>query len=83
MHAGVMNSGYHGAVGALIKVMKPHGLRLFKDARIAQLVFHRMSEKTEGYKGVYQGSGDGTEQANDDSTGLKGFNDNETVLLQY
>lgn len=56
VHAGVMDSGYHGAVGALLQVMNPHGLRLFKDARIAQLVFHRMSEKTEGYKGVYQGS---------------------------
>jgi dUTP pyrophosphatase len=56
IHAGVMDSGYHGAVGALLQVMNPHGLRLFKDARIAQLVFHQMSEKTEGYKGVYQGS---------------------------
>jgi dUTP pyrophosphatase len=56
VHAGVMDSGYYGAVGALLQVMNPHGLRLFKDARIAQLVFHQMSEKTEGYKGVYQGS---------------------------
>jgi dUTP pyrophosphatase len=55
MHAGVMDSGYRGAVGALLQVVNPHGLRLWKDARLAQLVFHQMSEKTEGYKGVYQG----------------------------
>jgi dUTP pyrophosphatase len=56
VHAGVMDSGYYGAVGALLQVMNPYGLRLFMDARIGQLVFHRMSEKTGGYKGVYQGS---------------------------
>ncbi|PMD57577.1 deoxyuridine 5'-triphosphate nucleotidohydrolase [Hyaloscypha bicolor E] len=55
VHAGVMDSGYRGAVGALLQVANPHGLRLWKDARLAQIVFHHMTEKTEGYKGVYQG----------------------------
>jgi dUTP pyrophosphatase len=64
-----MDSGYHGAVGALLQVMNPHGLRLFKDARIVQLVFHRMSN--------------GTEQTNNDFTGLKGFDNKGTALLQY
>jgi dUTP pyrophosphatase len=54
--AGVMDSGYRGAVGALLQVVNPHGLRLWKDARMAQIVFHQMNEKTEGYQGVYQGS---------------------------
>ncbi|KAF2029913.1 deoxyuridine 5'-triphosphate nucleotidohydrolase [Setomelanomma holmii] len=43
--------------GALIHagVVNPHGLRLIKDAKLAQMVFHQMSEPVEGYNGVYQG----------------------------
>lgn len=55
LNAGVLDSGYEGAVGALLQVLNPHGLRLFRDARLAQFVFHQMSEKVEGYDGVYQG----------------------------
>jgi dUTP pyrophosphatase len=55
VHAGVIDSGYRGAVGALLQVANPHGLRLWKDARLAQIVFYYMIKKTEGYKGVYQG----------------------------
>ena len=55
MSAGVMDAGYRGAVGALLQVVNPHGLRLYKDARLAQMVFHKMSEPVEGYKGAYQG----------------------------
>ena len=55
--AGVMDSGYRGAVGALLQVVNPHGLVLYQDARLAQMVFHDMSEPVEGYRGVYQGSG--------------------------
>ena len=55
LNAGVMDSGYRGAVGALLQVINPNGLRLWEDARIAQLVFHQMTEPTEGYKGIYQG----------------------------
>jgi dUTP pyrophosphatase len=51
-----MDSGYRGAAGALLQVVNPHGLRLWKDARMAQIVFHQMKEQTEGYQGVYQGS---------------------------
>ncbi|KAH7125204.1 deoxyuridine 5'-triphosphate nucleotidohydrolase [Dendryphion nanum] len=57
VHAGVMDSGYRGAVGAMLQVVNPHGLRLLRDAKMAQMVFHQMSEKVEGYKGVYQGKG--------------------------
>lgn len=57
LSAGVMDSGYRGAVGAMLQVVNPHGLLLFRDARLAQMVFHQMSEPVEGYSGVYQGSG--------------------------
>jgi len=32
-------------------------LLLFRDARLAQMVFHQLSEPVEGYRGMYQGSG--------------------------
>ncbi|KAM5433922.1 putative dUTP diphosphatase [Microsporum ferrugineum] len=56
LNAGVMDAGYNGAVGALLQVMNPAGLRLYKNARLAQFVFHQMSEPVDGYDGVYQGS---------------------------
>lgn len=56
LSAGVMDSGYKGAVGAMLQVANPHGLLLFRDARLAQMVFHQLSEPVEGYSGMYQGS---------------------------
>lgn len=50
-----MDSGYKGAVGAMLQVVNPHGITLHEDARLAQMVFHEMSEVVEGYNGVYQG----------------------------
>ncbi|KAF2109588.1 dUTP diphosphatase [Lophiotrema nucula] len=41
IHAGVMDSGYKGAIGAMLQ--------------LAQKVFHQMSEPVEGYSGVYHG----------------------------
>ncbi|KAK2757342.1 hypothetical protein FQN54_004856 [Arachnomyces sp. PD_36] len=55
LDAGVMDSGYEGAVGAVLQVLNPSGLRLYKNARLAQFVFHQMSEPVEGYNGMYQG----------------------------
>ncbi|KAJ5783161.1 hypothetical protein N7457_004935 [Penicillium paradoxum] len=55
IEAGVMDSGYEGAVGALMQVVNPMGLRVYPAARLGQFVFHQMSEKVEGYNGVYQG----------------------------
>ncbi|KAF7171953.1 hypothetical protein CNMCM5623_004228 [Aspergillus felis] len=55
LSAGVMDSGYVGAVGALMQVLNPAGLRVYPSARLAQFVFHQMSEEVEGYAGVYQG----------------------------
>lgn len=56
IHAGVMDSGYEGVVGALLQVVNPAGLRVSPAARLAQFVFHQMSEKVEGYNGTYQGT---------------------------
>ncbi|KAH7078204.1 putative dUTP diphosphatase Dut [Paraphoma chrysanthemicola] len=55
IHAGVMDSGYKGPIGAMLQVVNSHGLRLFRDAKLAQMVFHQMTESVEGYSGVYQG----------------------------
>jgi dUTP pyrophosphatase len=55
VHAGVMDSGYSGPVGAVLQVVNPQGLRLMRNAKLAQIVFHQMSESVEGYSGVYQG----------------------------
>ena len=55
IHAGVMDSGYEGVIGAMLYVENAAGLRLYKDARLAQMVFHQMTEATEGYSGQYQG----------------------------
>lgn len=35
LSAGVMDSGYEGSVGALLQVVNPLGLQLYKDARLA------------------------------------------------
>lgn len=53
--AGVVDYGYSGTAGALLQLVNPQGLQLWKDARLAQMVFHQMSLTTEGYKGIYQG----------------------------
>jgi dUTP pyrophosphatase len=55
IHAGVMDSGYRGAVGALLQVVNPKGICLWQHARLGQIVFYQMSEPTDGYKGIYQG----------------------------
>lgn len=56
LSAGVMDAGYTGAVGAMLQVVNPAGLRVYREARLGQFVFHQMSEPVEGYDGVYQGS---------------------------
>ncbi|KZO99760.1 deoxyuridine 5'-triphosphate nucleotidohydrolase [Calocera viscosa TUFC12733] len=56
LSAGVCDAGYEGAIGGLLQVCNPHGITLYRDAKLAQFVFHQMTEKVEGYSGVYQGS---------------------------
>jgi dUTP pyrophosphatase len=51
----VWDAGYSGRGQALLTVFNPHGFRLQKDARVAQLVFIQLAAETEGYNGKYQG----------------------------
>ncbi|KAJ5152744.1 uncharacterized protein N7482_009222 [Penicillium canariense] len=54
--AGVVDAGYEGAMGALMEVKNPNGLVLYKNAKLAQIVFEEMGEMVEGYNGIYQSS---------------------------
>jgi len=51
----VWDAGYEGRSQSLLVVYNPLGFRLQKNARVMQLIFMRLSEKTKGYKGAYQG----------------------------
>jgi dUTP pyrophosphatase len=51
----VWDAGYEGRSQSLMVVYNPQGFRLQQNARIIQLIFLRLSQKTEGYKGTYQG----------------------------
>jgi dUTP pyrophosphatase len=56
IHAGVVDAGYQGAMGAMMEVRNEHGVTLCRDAKLAQIVFAEMGEEVEGYDGIYQGS---------------------------
>jgi dUTP pyrophosphatase len=51
----VWDAGYSGRSQSLMVVYNPQGFRLQRNARIVQLIFLRLSRKTQGYKGIYQG----------------------------
>jgi dUTP pyrophosphatase len=51
----VWDAGYEGRSQSLLVVYNPRGFRLQRNARVMQLIFMRLTEKTEGYKGAYQG----------------------------
>ena len=51
----VWDAGYNGRSQSLLVVYHPHGFRVQQNARIAQLVFHKLASQTEGYNGIYQG----------------------------
>jgi dUTP pyrophosphatase len=51
----VWDAGYSGRSQSLMVVYNPQGFRLQRNARVAQLIFFRLSQKTEGYHGAYQG----------------------------
>lgn len=50
----VWDPGYEGRSSSMLTVHNPYGLRLKKDARIAQLIFFHTGEVARGYNGVYQ-----------------------------
>jgi dUTP pyrophosphatase len=56
IHGAVWDAGYSGRGEGLLAVLNSRGYRLQRGARVAQLVFFRLSAPTaEGYKGKYHG----------------------------
>jgi dUTP pyrophosphatase len=56
LHTAVWDAGYSGQGVALLVVYNPDGFRVQRDARIVQLVFHRLVHATSsGYQGNFQG----------------------------
>jgi dUTP pyrophosphatase len=55
VNTAVWDAGYSGRSQSLMVVYNPHGFRLQRNTRIVQLVFYRLTQKTEGYRGAYQG----------------------------
>lgn len=64
--AGVVDAGYDGAMGALMDVKNPFGVVLYRNAKLAQIVFEELEGTVEGYTGIYQSS---TTSAGRDGTG--------------
>ena len=50
----VWDPGYKGRSSSLLVVHNRRGLRVKKDARVAQLVFFRIKDVMKGYDGIYQ-----------------------------
>ena len=56
IHGAVWDAGYSGRGEGLLAVLNASGYRLQRGARVAQLVFFRLTSATlEGYTGRYQG----------------------------
>ncbi len=55
--------GYKGESKVLLEVKNPAGIELYKNARVAQLMFMKLEQETFSYDGVYQGSGLGPTKA--------------------
>jgi dUTP pyrophosphatase len=51
----VWDAGYSGRSQSLLVVYNPQGIRLQRNARVLQLVFFKLTQKTKGYRGRYQG----------------------------
>ena len=51
----VWDAGYSGRSQSLMVVYNPQGFRLQRNARIVQLIFFKLTQKTRGYRGTYQG----------------------------
>ncbi|MEM2908784.1 MAG: deoxyuridine 5'-triphosphate nucleotidohydrolase [Candidatus Bilamarchaeaceae archaeon] len=56
LNCALWDPGYEGRSEALLVVYNPHGITLKKNAKIGQLVFIRLTEKSEAlYAGIYKG----------------------------
>jgi dUTP pyrophosphatase len=51
---GIWDAGFRGKSEFILVVDNPHGIKLKQNARVAQLVFLKINEVTQGYKGIYQ-----------------------------
>lgn len=59
LHTAVWDAGYSGRGVSLLVVYNPAGLRLERNARIVQLVFHPLAQATSaGYAGTFQREGE-------------------------
>jgi len=55
-HTAVWDAGYSGRSQSLLVIYNTSGFRLYRNARIIQLVFFRLiQEVSRGYKGIFQG----------------------------
>ena len=59
LHTAVWDAGYSGRSESLLVVHNPLGLDLEKNARVLQLVFLKLTGKSQGYQGMYQGENPG------------------------
>lgn len=57
IHSAIWDPGYKGESEFILEVQNQSGIYLHKDARIAQLMFQKLTGETFAYDGVYQGSG--------------------------
>jgi len=56
IHSAVWDAGYSGRSQSLMVVYHSRGFRIYRNARIVQMVFFLLSrEVTQGYQGVFQG----------------------------
>jgi dUTP pyrophosphatase len=56
IHSAVWDTGYSGRSQSLMVIYNPRGFRIYRNARIVQMVFFLLSrEVTQGYHGVFQG----------------------------
>ncbi len=55
VNTAVWDAGYSGRSQSLMVVYNTQGFHLQRNARIVQLVFFRLTQETEGYRGAYQG----------------------------
>jgi len=58
LYTAVWDPGYEGHGQGLLCVYNPHGIHMYKNARICQAIFLRLSAPVkEGYRGIYQREG--------------------------
>jgi len=55
INTAVWDAGYSGRSQSLMVVYNAQGIRLQRNARIVQLIFFKLTQKTKGYRGAYQG----------------------------